>query len=137
MAQIIDGLTKIEGLFDYATNSIQSENFKKLLIAMGDDVRVILLKLCDRLHNMRTLESMKHDKQLKIASETQMLYVPLAHRLGLYQIKSELEDLSIKYINPSGYYDILSKLRDSEQGRNEFINSFAEPIKHKISEKRI
>lgn len=135
VAQIIDGLTKIEGLFDYATNSIQSENFKKLLIAMGDDVRVILLKLCDRLHNMRTLESMKHDKQLKIASETQMLYVPLAHRLGLYQIKSELEDLSIKYINPSGYYDILSKLRDSEQGRNEFINSFAEPIKHKISEK--
>lgn len=108
VAQIVDGLTKIEGVFDYANNSIQSENFKKLLTAMGNDMRVILIKLCDRLHNMRTLESMPENKQLKIASETQQLYVPLAHRLGLYKIKSELEDLATKYINPKAYNDIAS-----------------------------
>lgn len=132
VAQIIDGLTKIEGVFDYATNSIQAENFKKLLTTMGDDVRVILLKLCDRLHNMRTLEAMREDKQLKIASETQMLYVPLAHRLGLYQIKSELEDLATQYINPQAYQEIVDKLKDSEEERNVFIKEFAEPIKTKL-----
>ncbi|MCH3924431.1 MAG: RelA/SpoT family protein [Bacteroidales bacterium] len=135
VAHIIDGLTKIEGVFDYATNSIQSENFKKLLIAMGDDVRVILLKLCDRLHNMRTLDAMPEYKQLKIASETQFLYVPLAHRLGLYQVKSELEDLATKYINPKAYYDIESKLKDSEQERTKFIKDFCEPIREKLTEK--
>lgn len=135
VAQIIDGLTKIEGVFDYATNSIQAENFKKLLTTMGDDVRVILLKLCDRLHNMRTLESMREDKQLKIASETQMLYVPLAHRLGLYQIKSELEDLSTQYINPQGYQEIVEKLKDSEEVRNKFIKEFAEPIEKELRNK--
>ncbi|MDO5759595.1 MAG: HD domain-containing protein, partial [Bacteroidota bacterium] len=85
VAYIVDGLTKIQDVFDYNTQSIQSENFKKLLLSMGDDVRVILIKLCDRLHNMRTLDSMPEKKQLKIASETQFLYVPLAHRLGLYK----------------------------------------------------
>ncbi|MEE1203448.1 MAG: RelA/SpoT family protein [Bacteroidales bacterium] len=135
VAQIIDGLTKIEGVFDYTTNSIQSENFKKLLTAMGDDVRVILLKLCDRLHNMRTLDSMPNHKQLKIASETQQLYVPLAHRLGLYKVKSELEDLATKYINPKAYNDIISRLKDTEQQRNEFIKEFAEPIKEKLHER--
>jgi len=135
VAQIIDGLTKIEGVFDYATNSIQAENFKKLLTTMGDDVRVILLKLCDRLHNMRTLESMREDKQLKIASETQMLYVPLAHRLGLYQIKSELEDLATQYINPQGYQEIVEKLKDSEEVRNKFIKEFAEPIERELENK--
>ncbi|MDD4704124.1 MAG: HD domain-containing protein, partial [Bacteroidales bacterium] len=133
VAQIIDGLTKIEGVFDYATNSIQAENFKKLLTTMGDDVRVILLKLCDRLHNMRTLDSMREDKQLKIASETQMLYVPLAHRLGLYQIKSELEDLATRYINPKGYNEIVDKLKDSEEERDAFINEFAAPIKEALT----
>ncbi|MDD4529719.1 MAG: RelA/SpoT family protein, partial [Bacteroidales bacterium] len=133
VAQIIDGLTKIEGVFDYATNSIQAENFKKLLTTMGDDVRVILLKLCDRLHNMRTLDSMREDKQLKIASETQMLYVPLAHRLGLYQIKSELEDLSTIYINPKGYKEIVDKLKDSEEVRNRFIKEFAAPIEKELT----
>lgn len=135
VAQIIDGLTKIEGVFDYATNSIQSENFKKLLTAMGDDVRVILLKLCDRLHNMRTLDSMPEHKQLKIASETQQLYVPLAHRLGLYKIKSELEDLATKYLNPKGYQDISSRLKDTEKERNDFIKAFAEPIKRQLEER--
>ena len=133
VAQIINGLTKIEGVFDYATNSIQAENFKKLLTAMGDDVRVILLKLCDRLHNMRTLDSMREDKQLKIASETQMLYVPLAHRLGLYQIKSELEDLATRYINPRGYKEIVDKLKDSEEEREVFIKEFAAPIKEALT----
>lgn len=135
VARIIDGLTKIEGVFDYATNSIQAENFKKLLTAMGDDVRVILLKLCDRLHNMRTLSSMPEDKQLKIASETQMLYVPLAHRLGLYQIKSELEDLATKYINPKAYQDIVDKLKDSEEERQAFIKDFCAPIETLLTQK--
>ena len=135
VAQIVDGLTKIEGVFDYANNSIQSENFKKLLTAMGNDMRVILIKLCDRLHNMRTLESMPENKQLKIASETQQLYVPLAHRLGLYKIKSELEDLATKYINPKAYNDIASRLKDTEEQRNEFITEFAEPIKQKLTER--
>lgn len=135
VAQIIDGLTKIEGVFDHTTNSIQSENFKKLLIAMGDDVRVILLKLCDRLHNMRTLEAMRQDKQLKIASETQILYVPLAHRLGLYQIKSELEDLSTKYLDPRAYEEIENKLKDTEEERNKFVDSFAEPIIDKLTQR--
>lgn len=135
VAQIVDGLTKIEGVFDYANNSIQSENFKKLLTAMGNDMRVILIKLCDRLHNMRTLESMPENKQLKIASETQQLYVPLAHRLGLYKIKSELEDLATKYINPKAYNDIASRLKDTEEQRNEFISEFAKPIKQKLTER--
>ena len=135
VAQIVDGLTKIEGVFDYANNSIQSENLKKLLTAMGNDMRVILIKLCDRLHNMRTLESMPENKQLKIASETQQLYVPLAHRLGLYKIKSELEDLATKYINPKAYNDIASRLKDTEEQRNEFITEFAKPIKQKLTER--
>ena len=135
VAQIVDGLTKIEGVFDYANNSIQSENFKKVLTAMGNDMRVILIKLCDRLHNMRTLESMPENKQLKIASETQQLYVPLAHRLGLYKIKSELEDLATKYINPKAYNDIASRLKDTEEQRNEFITEFAKPIKQKLTER--
>jgi guanosine-3',5'-bis(diphosphate) 3'-pyrophosphohydrolase len=135
VAHIIDGLTKIEGVFDYTTNSIQSENFKKLLIAMGDDVRVILLKLCDRLHNMRTLDAMPEYKQLKIASETQFLYVPLAHRLGLYQIKSELEDLATKYINPTAYNQIEEKLKDTEAEREKFIKDFCQPIREKLTEK--
>ena len=135
VAQIVDGLTKIEGVFDYANNSIQSENFKKLLTAMGNDMRVILIKLCDRLHNMRTLESMPENKQLKIASETQQLYVPLAHRLGLYKIKSELEDLATKYINPKAYNDIASRLKDTEEQRNEFTTEFAKPIKQKLTER--
>ena len=122
-------------MFDYANNSIQSENFKKLLTAMGNDMRVILIKLCDRLHNMRTLESMPENKQLKIASETQQLYVPLAHRLGLYKIKSELEDLATKYINPKAYNDIASRLKDTEEQRNEFITEFAKPIKQKLTER--
>jgi GTP pyrophosphokinase len=93
---MMDGLTKIKGIFDQRTTSLQAENFKRLLITLSDDVRVILIKLADRLHNMRTLDAMATEKQLKIASETIYLYAPLAHRLGLHAIKSELQDLALK-----------------------------------------
>jgi GTP pyrophosphokinase len=127
VAKIIDGLTKISGVFDH-TSSIQAENFRKMLLTLSDDVRVILIKLADRLHNMRTLDSMPHDKQLKIASETAYLYAPLAHRLGLYAIKSELDDLSLKYTEPEVYEHITQKLKDTEKERNKYIAQFSEPI---------
>ena len=135
VAFIVDGLTKIKDIYDYTSNSLQSETFRKLLIAMGDDVRVILIKLCDRLHNMRTLDAMKPNKQLKIASETQFLYVPLAHRLGLYKFKQELEDLSTKYLNPAAYNEINAKLQDTKEEREKFIKDFCEPIKQALKEK--
>src|SRR5690554_866300 len=111
--QIIDGLTKISDVVDY-TVSMQAENFRKILLTLSDDVRVILIKLTDRLHNMRTLDSMRRDKQLKIASETLFLYAPLAHRLGLYSIKTELEDLALKYTEPDAYEEITKKLQKSK-----------------------
>ncbi|MCX6230539.1 MAG: RelA/SpoT family protein [Bacteroidetes bacterium] len=135
VAQIIDGLTKIEEIFDHSSLSIQAENFKKILLTLSDDVRVILIKLADRLHNMRTLDAMPKDKQLKIASETIFLYAPLAHRLGLHAIKSELEDLSLKYTEPAVYESITKKLKESETERARFINKFIYPIKKTLSEK--
>jgi len=123
---IIDGLTKISGIFD--SESMQAENFKKMLLTLSDDVRVILIKLADRLHNMRTLGSMPAHKQYKIAGETLYMYAPLAHRLGLYQIKTELEDLSFKYKEPDLYNDIKNKLISSEKKRNALINKFSLPI---------
>lgn len=125
--QIIDGLTKISDIFDN-TASIQAENFKKMLLTLSDDVRVILIKLADRLHNMRTLESMRRDKQLKIASETQYMFAPLAHRLGLYSIKSELEDLALKYTEPEQYAEIVTNLKKGQAVRTRFINRFTLPI---------
>lgn len=130
-ASIVDGLTKIAGVFDKGT-SLQAENFRKMLLTLSDDVRVILIKLADRLHNMRTLDSMKRDKQLKIASETAYLYAPLAHRLGLYSIKTELEDLSMKYTEPEIYNDIYDKVQQTRRERNRFINEFTEPIKEEL-----
>ena len=100
---IIDGLTKIPEVFDESA-SVQAENFRKMVLTISDDIRVVLIKLADRLHNMRTLSSMRHDKQIKIASETKFLYAPLAHRLGLYSIKSELEDLAFRYTEPCLLY---------------------------------
>lgn len=127
VAGIIDGLTKIEGVFDQNV-SLQAENFRKMLLTMSDDVRVILIKIADRLHNMRTLESMRHDKQQKIASETLYLYAPLAHRLGLYNIKSEFEDLCLKYKEPDIYADIEQNLKKNKAVRSRFINAFSVPI---------
>ncbi|HEY0030183.1 MAG TPA: bifunctional (p)ppGpp synthetase/guanosine-3',5'-bis(diphosphate) 3'-pyrophosphohydrolase [Bacteroidia bacterium] len=132
-AKIIDGLTKISGVFDQSS-SLQAENFRKMLLTLSDDVRVILIKLADRLHNMRTLESMKRDKQLKIASETLYLYAPLAHRLGLNAIKTELEDLGLKYTEPEVFNEIEQRLRESEPERKKFISKFIVPIKEILEE---
>lgn len=133
VAQIIDGLTKISGVIDN-TASIQAENFRKVLLTMSEDIRVILIKLADRLHNMRTLNHMKRDKQMKIASETLFLYAPLAHRLGLNTIKTELEDLGLKYTNPDIYYEIAVKLKETEPERKRFIQKFIEPLKEILQE---
>lgn len=134
--QIIDGLTKISGVFDQ-TSSMQAENFRKMLLTLSDDIRVILIKIADRLHNMRTLDHMKREKQLKIASETLFMYAPLAHRLGLYNIKTELEDLSLKYKEPEQYEEIAAKLAKTKAVRTRFINKFALPIKNALDKEGI
>jgi len=136
IASIIDGLTKITDVFD-ANSTIQAENFRKILLTLADDIRVILIKLADRLHNMRTLESLPATKQMKIASETIYLYAPLAHRLGLYAIKTELEDLSLKYRYPQVYEEIKSKIVDNEKHRVQLINHFSLPIIQKLEENNI
>ncbi|MCS5491914.1 RelA/SpoT family protein [Algoriphagus limi] len=129
---IIDGLTKIAGVFDYGSSQ-QAENFRKMLLTLSDDVRVILIKIADRLNNMRTLASMPRHKQLKIASETMYLYAPLAHRLGLYAIKSELEDLYLKYTDTATYKEIVQKINESKSYRNRFIKSFIQPIEEELT----
>lgn len=134
VAKIVDGLTKISGIFDL-NSSIQAENFRKLLLTLNDDIRVILIKLADRLHNMRTLDSLKREKQLKIASETFFLYAPLAHRMGLYAIKTELDDLALKYTEPDIYRDIASKLQEKKRERTKFIADFIKPLREEL-EKR-
>ncbi len=132
IAQIVDGLTKISGGIFGQQASAQAENFRKLLLTMSDDIRVILIKIADRLHNMRTLGSMLPAKQYKIAGETLYLYAPLAHRLGLFTIKTELEDLSFKYEHPQEYQFINDKLKASEEARNKLFNRFREPVDKKL-----
>ncbi len=133
VAEIIDGLTKIEDLvLDDRSSSIQAENFRKIFLSMSKDVRVILIKLADRLHNMRTLESMPPEKQLKIASETSYFYVPFAHRLGLYSIKSELEDYAMRYTDPAEYYNIAAKMKETEEERATLIAEFVKPIQESL-----
>jgi GTP pyrophosphokinase len=131
IARIVDGLTKISNVVD-VNASKQAENFKKILLTLTDDPRVILIKLADRLHNMRTLESMKRDKQLKISSETVYVYAPLAHRMGLYNIKTELEDLAMKYLELDTYKEIARKLAETRRERTRYINEFIRPIKEKL-----
>ena len=131
VARIIDGLTKISGIFDQ-TSSVQAENFRKMLLTLSDDVRVILIKLADRLHNMRTLDSLPPRKQLKVANETLYLFAPLAHRLGFHAIKSELEDLAMKYTEPEVYQTIVQKLADTKEQRNRFIQSFTQPLRRAL-----
>lgn len=133
VASIVDGLTKIGEIYD-KDSTFQAENFRKMLLTLSDDVRVILIKLADRLHNMRTLDAMPPDKQVKIASETIYLYAPLAHRMGLYMIKTELEDLSLRYRYPDSYFDILNKINESEHQRLMFINKFVLPIINKLND---
>jgi GTP pyrophosphokinase len=134
IARIIDGLTKISNVVDIkADTTIQAENFRKILLTLADDPRVILLKLADRLHNMRTLDSMNREKQLKISSETTYIYAPLAHRLGLYEIKSEMEDLALKYTQPEIYGEISRGLKDTKRERSRYINEFIKPIKEELT----
>ena len=132
IAQIVDGLTKISGGIFGEQASAQAENFKKLLLTMSDDIRVILIKICDRLHNMRTLESQPANKQYKIAGETLYIYAPLANRLGLYKIKSELENLSFRYEHPEEYDAIKSKLALTEASRHELFDQFTTPIEAEL-----
>jgi GTP diphosphokinase / guanosine-3',5'-bis(diphosphate) 3'-diphosphatase len=131
VAKIIDGLTKISGVFEHGSSQ-QAENFRKMLLTLSEDVRVILIKLADRLHNMRTLDSMPRNKQLKIASETMYLYAPLAHRLGLYAIKSEMEDLYLKYTETEIYREIVEKISATKAARNKFIKNFISPIQSEL-----
>jgi len=133
IAKIIDGLTKISNVVDIkADTTVQAENFRKILLTLADDPRVILIKLADRLHNMRTLDSMSRDKQLKISSETTYIYSPLAHRLGLYEIKSEMEDLAMKYTQPEIYMEITQGLKDTKRERTRYINEFIKPVKEEL-----
>ncbi len=134
VASIIDGLTKISGVFDKESNSLQAENFRKMLLTLSDDIRVIIIKLADRLHNMRTLGSLPRNKQIKIAGETIYLYAPLAHRLGLYNIKTEMEDLSLKYRYPEVYEEIRENIKLSEERRMHLINHFSIPIIARLDE---
>lgn len=131
VASMVDGLTKLSGVFEN-NSSEQAENFKRMLLTLSDDVRVILIKIADRLHNMRTLGSMLPHKQMKIASETIYLFAPLAHRLGLYTIKSELEDLSLKFRFAEQYAEIEEKLEETKMKRDEFIDTLCAPIKEKL-----
>jgi GTP pyrophosphokinase len=133
IAKIVQGLTKIS-IMNHQNISIQSENYRKLLLTLSEDFRVILIKIADRLHNMRTLESMRPDKQQKIASETEYIYAPLAHRLGLYNIKSELEDLSMKYNNPDVYKDISEKLKHDRELRQSYVDEFTKEISDQLIE---
>ncbi len=130
ISMIVDGLTKFK---DLDTLSPQAENFRKVLSTMSKDVRVILIKMADRLHNMRTLGAMPAHKQLKIASETNYIYAPLAHRLGLYNVKTEFQDLCMKILKPDDYHFVANKLRETKTSRNQYINEFIKPLEHKLN----
>jgi GTP diphosphokinase / guanosine-3',5'-bis(diphosphate) 3'-diphosphatase len=131
ISKIVDGLTKISNVID-VNASQQAENFRKILLTLTDDPRVILIKLADRLHNMRTMDSMKQEKQLKISSETVYVYAPLAHRMGLYTIKTEMEDLAMKYLEPQTYKEVAYKLAETKRERTRYINEFIKPLKEKL-----
>ncbi|NLA23443.1 MAG: bifunctional (p)ppGpp synthetase/guanosine-3',5'-bis(diphosphate) 3'-pyrophosphohydrolase [Bacteroidales bacterium] len=136
IASIVDGLTKISHVLDKDA-SLQAENFRKMLLTISEDIRVVYIKLADRLHNMRTLDSMPEYKQMKISGETLYLYAPLAHRLGLYAIKTELEDLALKYEHPLIYHEVEKKLKNTEEERNEYIESFVKPLQEKLERNKI
>ena len=139
IATIVGGLTKISSLSKEKDMdvSLQAENFRKMLLTLNDDVRVIIIKIADRLHNMQTMDSMRPDKQVKIASETLYIYAPLAHRIGLYNIKTELEDLGLKYTDPEIYNDILHKIKDSKEEQDDYINQFSDVIKNSLNKENL
>ena len=137
VARIVDGLTKIAHLKKDKDVSMQAENFRKMLLTLNDDIRVIIIKIADRLHNMQTMEAMQPDKQEKIASETLYIYAPLAHRIGLYSIKNELEDLALKYTEPDVYNDILTKIRDSKEEQDAYIEDFTKVIKDSLDQEKL
>ncbi len=137
VAHIVEGLTKISHLSRENDISLQAENFRKLLLTMNDDVRVIIIKIADRLHNMQTMDSMAEHKQAKIASETLYIYAPLAHRIGLYNIKTELEDLGLKYTDPEYYYSILGKMEESKEEQKSYIESFTNIIESSLNNQKI
>ena len=137
IAQLVEGLTKIAQVQKDMNISLQAENFRKMLLTLNDDVRVILIKLADRLHNMQTMDSMQDHKQMKIASETLYIYAPLAHRLGLYNIKSELEDLGLKYTEPEVYNDILSKIKETKEEQDEYIKTISDVIRESLEAENI
>ncbi|HUH27043.1 RelA/SpoT family protein [Gelidibacter sp.] len=132
VARIVDGLTKISSLSKEADVSTQAENFRKMLLTLNDDVRVIIIKIADRLHNMQTMDSMRPDKQEKIASETLYIYAPLAHRIGLYNIKSDLEDLGLKYTEPEVYHEIHNKIKESKEEQDAYIKAFSKVIEDSL-----
>ncbi|HEU0110074.1 MAG TPA: bifunctional (p)ppGpp synthetase/guanosine-3',5'-bis(diphosphate) 3'-pyrophosphohydrolase [Flavisolibacter sp.] len=136
IGKIVDGLTKISNVID-VNASQQAENFRKILLTLTDDPRVILIKLADRLHNMRTMDSMKQEKQLKISSETVYVYAPLAHRMGLYNIKTEMEDLAMKYLEPGTYKEIARKLAETKRERTRYINEFIKPLQEKLAKAEV
>ena len=137
VARIVDGLTKISSLNKDMNVSMQAENFRKMLLTLHDDIRVIIIKIADRLHNMQTIHSMREDKQLKIASETLYIYAPLAHKIGLYNIKSKLEDLALKYTEPEVYNDILSKLEESKEDQDLYIKDISAVLTKALNEEKI
>ncbi|MFD0861321.1 RelA/SpoT family protein [Sungkyunkwania multivorans] len=137
VARIVDGLTKISHLKKDKDVSLQAENFRKMLLTLNDDVRVIIIKIADRLHNMQTMESMPEHKQVKIASETLYIYAPLAHRIGLYNIKTELEDYGLKYTEPDVYNDIQSKMEESKEEQTAYIEAFSDVIRDSLDRERL
>ena len=137
VAQMVEGLTKISLVQKDLNASVQAENFRKMILTLNDDVRVILIKLADRLHNMQTMESMREDKQTKIASETLYIYAPLAHRLGLYNIKTKLEDLGLKYTEPAVYNDILSKIKETKEEQDAYIKDISDVLKKSMDDEGV
>ncbi|MBC7494376.1 MAG: bifunctional (p)ppGpp synthetase/guanosine-3',5'-bis(diphosphate) 3'-pyrophosphohydrolase, partial [Flavobacterium sp.] len=137
VAQLVEGLTKIAQVQKDMNVSMQAENFRKMLLTLNDDVRVILIKLADRLHNMQTMDSMVEYKQTKIASETLYIYAPLAHRLGLYNIKIKLEDLGLKYTEPAIYNDIVSKIKETKEEQDEYIKNISSVLKTSLDKEGI
>jgi len=137
VARIVDGLTKISSLKKDMDVSVQAENFRKMLLTLNDDVRVIIIKIADRLHNMQTMDSMRPDKQVKIASETLYIYAPLAHRIGLYNIKTELEDLGLKYTEPEVYNDILTKMQESKEEQDKYLYEISDILKTSLNKEKL